>query len=224
MQSTTEMLAGGAPTGARSIYANPQTPSFNWNNVVLTALFLVGTGGFALPQVITMGVAIPSGPIAVRIMGGLGDTVDADRALDTQEKLAGIRRYLSMNVTDMARALRVARPTVYSWFRDGAALRGRHLDRVEAIYGIARYWRKISSQPVGTFLTQPLVSGDSLIELLSAKALNEPDIQGAFAQIQKALSRSSGRAGILDVGKKQGLKLATIQPPVHWTSNEDVDL
>jgi hypothetical protein len=219
MQSTTETLAGGTPTGARS----------NWNNAVLAALFLVGTGGFASPQMIAHSAnpqinRTSSGPIGVRVIGESGDVVDTNRLLDTQEKLAGIRRYLSMNVTDMARALRVARPTVYSWFRDEAGLRSHHLQRVEAIYRIARRWRRISTQPVGAFLAQPLASGDSLHDLVSAKALNESDIQDAFAQIQKALNRSSGQAGIVDIAKKRGLKLATTRPPVHWTSNEDSDL
>jgi len=219
MQSTTETLACGAPTGARS----------NWNNAVLAAVFLVGTGGFANPQMIAR--ANPqiinrtsSGPIDVRVIGESGEVVDTNRLLDTQEKLAGIRRYLSLNVTDMARALRVARPTVYSWLRDEAGLRGHHLQRIEVIYGIARRWRRISSRPVGTFLAQPLASGDSLLGLLSAKALNEPEIKDAFAQIRKALNRSSGQAGIVDVARKRGLKLATIRPPAHWTSNEDFDL
>jgi len=220
MQSTTETLAGGTPTGARS----------NWNSAVLAALFLVGTGGFANPQMIARSAnsqiinRTSSGPIDVRVIGESGEAVDTNRLLDTQEKLAGIRRYLSMNVTDMARTLRVARPTVYSWFRDEAGLRSHHLQRVEAIYRIARRWRRVSSQPVGTFLAQPLASGDSLLDLLSAKALNESDIQDAFAQIQKALNRSSGQAGLVDVAKKRGLKLATIRPPVHWISNEDLDL
>jgi len=164
------------------------------------------------------------GPIGVRVIGESGDVVDTNRLLDTQEKLAGIRRYLSMNVTDMARALRVARPTVYSWFRDEAGLRSHHLQRVEAVYRIARRWRRISNQPVGAFLAQPLASGDSLLDVLSAKALNESDIQDALAQIQKALNRSSGQAGIVDVAKKRGLKLASTRPPAHWTSNEDFDL
>ncbi len=221
MQSTTEMPAGGAPTGANYNYSNVQSFPVNWNNAVLTALLLVGTGGFANPQMINRA---PSGPIVVRVIGESGEVVDTDRLLDIQEKLAGIRRYLSMNVTDMAKALRVARPTVYSWFRDEQGLRGHHLRRVEALYGIARRWRKISTQPVGTFLAQPLASGESLLVLLSAKALNEPEIQNALAQIQGALSRPSGRAGIVAVAKKRGLKLATIRPSVHWSSNEDVDL
>jgi hypothetical protein len=120
--------------------------------------------------------------------------------------------------------LRVARPTVYSWFRDEPGLRDPHLRRVEAIYGIARRWRRISSQPVGAFLVQPLDSGESLLDILSVKALNELQIQEAFAQIQKALNRSSGQEGIVNVGKKLGLKLATIRPRSHWTSDEDVDL
>jgi hypothetical protein len=187
MQSTTELLAGGVPSGAR--------PSLN--NAVLAAVFFVGTGGFALPQMAAHSAnpqminRTSSGPIEVRVIGESGEVVDTNRLLDTQEKLAGIRRYLTINVTDMARVLLVARPTVYSWFRDETSLRGRHLQRVEAIYGIARRWRRISSQPVGIFLSQPLSSGDSLLGLLSAKALNEPKIQDAFAQIQKAFAFST---------------------------------
>lgn len=220
MRSTTEMLANGAPTGARS----------NWNNAVLAAVFLVGTGGFANPQMIARSAnpqiinRTSSGSFDVLVISESGEVVDTNRLLDTQEKLAGIRRYLSMNVTDMAKALRVARPTVYSWFRDEAGLRSHHLQRVEAIYGIARRWRRISIQPVGAFLAQPLASGDSLIGLLSAKALNEPEIQEAFAQIQQALNRTSGQAGIVNTAKKRGLKLATVRPPVQWASNEDLDL
>lgn len=220
MQSTNETLAGGVPTGGRS----------GWNNAVLAAVFVVGTGGFALPQIAAYSAnpqtinRTSSGSIDVRVIGESGEVADSNRLLDTQEKLAGIRHYLSMNVTEMARALRVARPTVYSWFRDDADLRSHHLQRIEDIYGIARRWRRVSSQPVGTFLAQPLASGDSLLELLSARALNEAEIQDAFGQIQEALNRSPGQVGIVDVARKRGLKLATIRPPVHWTSNEDFDL
>jgi len=221
MQSPLETLASVVPTGATSSFSNSEAFPINWNNAVLTALFLVGTGGVANPQTINR---VPCGPIAVRVMGISDETADVDRLLDIQEKLAGIRRYLSMNITDIAKALRVARPTVYSWLRDESSLRGNHLRRVEAIYKLARHWRKISSQPVGEFLSQPLTSGESLLGLLSAKALNGIEIQDAFAQIQKTLSRPSGRVGVVDVAKKRGFKLATVRPSAHWSSNEDVDL
>jgi hypothetical protein len=215
------MLAGVAATGATSSFSNAQTFPINWNNAVLTALFLVGTGGVANPQTINRA---PCGPIVVRVMGASEESADTDRLLDIQEKLAGVRRYLSMNVTDLATALHVARPTVYSWLRDEPGLRGNHLRRVEALYRIARDWRRISSQPVGGFLGQPLASGESLLGLLSAKTLNETEIKGAFAQIQKRLSRPPGRAGIVDVGRKRGFKLAAVRSFANWSSNEDVDL
>ncbi len=227
MQSRLEAFTSVVPTGTTSSSSNSEPLSINWSNTVLAALFLVGTGGIANPQAINR---VSCGPIAqatgtsVRIISVSNNTTDVDRLLDVQEKLAGIRRYLSMNVTDIAKVLRVARPTVYSWFRDESSLRGSHLRRVEAVYKVARQWRRMSSQPVGEFLSQPLVSGESLLDLLSAKALDEVEIQDAFGQIQRTISRSSRRVSVVDVARKRGFKLVTVQPSAHWSSNEDVDL
>jgi DNA-binding XRE family transcriptional regulator len=221
MQSTTEMLADVSVTGAPSGVFSARAFPINWNNAFLTAVFLAGTGGVANPQTINRAQC---GPISVRVMDISQEGAPADRLLDIQEKLAGIRRYLSMNVTNMAKTLRVARPTVYSWLRDEPSLRGNHLLRLEALYKIARGWRKISSQPVGEFLAQPLPSGESLLALLSAKTLNEAEIQDAFVQIHKTVSRSLGRESIVDVARTRGFKPVAVRPASHWSSNEDVDL
>lgn len=190
-------------------------------NAFLSAVFLVGTGGSAVPRVIAY---VPSGTLQVRMPRGDDSKIDVDRMLDAQEKLAGIRRYLSLTVSDLARVLRVGRPTVYSWLRDEANLRAEHARRLEAIYRMAREWRAISTGPVGSFLSQPAESGDSLLTLLSAKVLDSPAIQSAFAQIRAASTRTSGRPNVMEVAKQRGFKLAVTQRPTNWRSDEDFDI
>jgi hypothetical protein len=222
MQSAIESVCGTAGTGSASSCLG--TPSFliKWNNAFLSAVLLVGTGGFASAQTVNY---VPSGALLhVRVLRSTDGNIDSDRLLDTQEKLAGIRRYLSMTVTDLAKALRVGRPTVYAWLRDGADLRTEHAQRLEAIYRIARKWRMTSSRPVGTFLNQPVVSGETLLSLLSAEVPDELAIERAFSQVRNAAIRTTRRPGVLEVAKQRGLKLATAQPPTSWSSDEDLDV
>jgi AcrR family transcriptional regulator len=196
--------------------------SARWNNTVLTAVFLVGTGGFASAQAVSY---VPSGaPLQVRVLRSTDGTTDSDRLLDTQEKLAGIRRYLSMTVTDLAKVLRVGRPTVYSWLRDDADLRAEHAQRLETIYRIARKWRMMSSRPVGTFLNQAVASGETLLSLLSAKAPDELAVGRALSRIRNASIPATRRPGVLEVAKQRGFKLATTQPLTSWSSDEDPDV
>jgi DNA-binding XRE family transcriptional regulator len=213
MQSALESIPNVSATGSAF--------SAKWNNAFLTAVFLVGTGGVAIPRTINY---VPSGMLHVRVSGGYDSTIDSDRMLDAQEKLAGIRRYLSMSVTDLAKVLHVGRPTIYSWLRDEATLRAEHAQRLEVVYGLARNWRMISNRPVGSLLNQPLASGITPLSLLSAKTLDELEIQSAFAQIQDTLSRTVPRRGVAEVAKQRGFKLATIREPNNWSSNEDFDV
>src|ERR1700687_4713982 len=127
MQSTLEAVPTMSGTG--SAFA------VKWKNVCRAAMCVVGTGGVATAQTINYG---PSGVLQIRMPRGSDGDLDSDRMLDAQEKLAGIRRYLSMTVTDLAKAMRVGRPTIYSWLRDDASLRPEHAKRLEEIYKIAR--------------------------------------------------------------------------------------
>jgi hypothetical protein len=220
MQSTTDGFnpAGGA--GSTSTCAPSSGLSLRWNNAVLAAVFLVGTGGFATPQALNY---VPGAPSVARIAHELGGA-RAQQALDTQEKLAGIRHYLSANVTHMAKILRVGRPTVYSWLRDDPGLRANHARRIDEIYEAAVTWRSVSSQPIGEFMSRPLGSGGTLLELLSAKTLDKSAIQGAFIQAAEAASRKPRRAGVAEIAKRQGFRPATRQPTTNWASKDDVDL
>jgi AcrR family transcriptional regulator len=190
-------------------------------NAFLSAVFLVGTGGFATPRTVDY---VPSGTLQVRMPHGEDGKVASDRMLDAQEKLVGIRRYLSLTVSDLAKVLRVGRPTVYSWLRDEASLRAEHAQRLEAVYKIAREWRAMSSRPVGSFLNQPARSGDTLLALLSARVLDRPAVQNAFSEIRDASRRARVRPSVMDLAKQRGFKLAVTRQVTNWRSNEDFDI
>jgi DNA-binding XRE family transcriptional regulator len=183
-------------------------------------MLVIGTGGNANPQMINAG---PSGPLVVPVVRIASTEVESDRLFDTHEKLAGIRRYLSMNVSDLAKALRVRRPTVYAWLKGNPQLRRNHAQRLEAMYKIAKKWRMISSKPVGAFLNPPETSGVSLLKLLSSRVLDHDEISASLLQIREAVAQPPARLSVLEAAKRRNLKLSRKQT-VNWASNEGIDV
>jgi hypothetical protein len=222
MQGAIESLCSTSGTGSASSFSGAPSFFIKWNNALLSAVLLVGTGGFANAHTVSY---VPSGALLhVRVLRSTDGNVDSERLLDTQEKLAGIRRYLSTNVTNLAKVLGVGRPTVYSWLREDADLRGEHAQRLEKIYRIARKWRMMSSRPVGAFLDQPISAGETLLSLLSARTVDERAVQVAFDRIRDASSRTTRRQGVVEAAKQRGFKLATTQRQTRWSTDEELDV
>lgn len=223
MQNTVDNFIASAPTGGSNLGFTTAGFSTKSNSVFLSAVFgmlIVGTGGIATPRMIN---CVPSGPVVIRGLQVPDGNTDSDPLLDTQEKLAGIRRYLSMNVTNMARALRVRRPTVYSWLRDEPSVRPTHAQRLEVIYKVAREWRMLSSKPVGGFLNRQLASGTTLLELLSARTLDETAISAGFSQIRETLNRTPRVVSVIEVAKRRKMKLSPKKAST-WSSNAEIDV
>jgi len=208
-------------TGSTSTCSPSSGLSVSWNTALLTAAFLVGTGGgFATPQALN----VPAVHSVVKIHEFAQSTVATHHLLDTQEKLAGIRRYFAVNVTAMARILRVGRPTVYSWLRDDPSLRANHARRIDEVYGLARKWRLMSNKPIGDFISRSLSSGGTLLDLLSAKTLDKSAIEKALAQVAETMNAEVRRASVVEIAKRGGFKLASVQPTKNWTSGDEVDV
>jgi hypothetical protein len=220
MQSITDRFVPAGGTGSTSACAPSSAFSLRWNSAILAAVFLVGTGGFATPQALNVSGA----PSVARIARELGARVGAQHVLDTQEKLAGIRHYLSANVTHMAKIFRVGRPTIYSWLRDDPGLRANHARRIDEIYEVAVMWRSASNQAIGEFMSRQLGSGGALLELLSAKNLDKSAIKSAVIQIAEVASRKHRRASVTEIAKGHGFRPAATQPAASWASKDEVDV
>jgi len=199
-----------------------QLPTVTRNSAVLAAIFsaaAVGTGGVANSQVLT----IPSFTSPACVCSVHVSQDEEERLLDAQEKIAGIRRYLSLNITDLAKVLNVGRPTVYSWATAPVNLHSNHRKQIDAVYEIARNWRALSSEPMGPLAREPLENGRTIIDLLSTDKMDSEAIRKAMLQVQHLQSRVQRRLTVAEAAEKAGVKLAS-RPRRNWRSSGDLDV
>ncbi len=111
--------------------------------------------------------------------------------VDVRERLGGLKRYLSLNVSDLARVVGVERPTIYAWLDDRSEPHRSNLRKVDQVYRLAQAWRSMSSVPIGKYLRESLADSPPLLELLTSAELDEYAIRYAFSQIKAMIDRQS---------------------------------
>jgi hypothetical protein len=200
-----------------------------WNNKVLAAVLamVIGTGGVQNAAVVNTVVRTSSNAnnhirLTIRTPGYESES-ERQGALLPQEQIAGIQRYLSLNVTDLSSALGVGRPTVYAWMR-GVQPQDAHLQRIQQLYRIARSWRAISSSPVGAYLAARLGFGGSLMAQLAEETLDEAAINSSFAEIRAALNNKTRRESILQAARRHGLRSTISEQTKKWSGDDEFDL
>lgn|SRR5208282_1588589 len=204
-------------------------PVVPWNNKVLAAILgmVIGTGGVANAAVVNTVVRTSSSVdshIRLTIRTSSYELEYGRQvALLPQEQIAGIQRYLSLNVTDLSSVLQVGRPTVYAWMR-GVQPQDAHFQRIEQVYRIARSWRAMSGSPVGAYLNVRLGSGSSLLTQLADENLDEGAINGSLAEIRAALNNRPRRESILQAARRHGLRSTTSEQTKKWSSDDEFDL
>jgi hypothetical protein len=195
-----------------------------WNNRILIAVLgmTIGTGGVANASALKH--APTSSQIQITICELKEVNAPVERALSAQEQIVGIQRYLSMNVTYLAKVLRIARPTVYAWMR-GADPHDVNLERIRQLHRISRMWRSMSSIPVGNYLTLPLGGGSSLLEQLSQEQLQESAISESMARVKAALESAPRRKTIAETARARGLRVIdTREAKDEWSPDDDLSL
>jgi len=186
----------------------------------LLGVAAAGTGGVATPDAMVSNALTGS---VVRVSSGRIMRDEQEVFLTTKEKIAGIRHYLSLNMTELAAVLNVGRPTAYAWASASAALRPKHRDRVDAIYELARNWRIVSSAPMGLLVRESLAGGKTMIDLLSAEDLDVGTVQKAMSQIKEQQDRIEKPLSATQIATKAGFKLAS-RPRANWRSVGELEL
>ncbi len=191
---------------------SPAKPATAWGALLLLFCCSVGTGG----------IARLGGPPAPSSSGGtwLGVRHSASRhapapatgrrAIGVADRVAVIKKELSLNMTQMAQALRVGRPALYGWLSDVVTPRSAHLSRLKELYNLAVHWGRLVERPVGKYLIMPLDDGKSLARLLTTKPLDSDRILRAFESIRSAIvvseerKRSSGYRSAASIMRERG--------------------
>jgi hypothetical protein len=192
----------------------PSTEIEQWSRVtgpqnsamaVLLAGMFAGTGGALtltpavrpLDSTAFVRIQTPPPPAAV-----LAETI-ANKPPVTQ--LSSIRRYFSLNVTELARVLRVERPTVYAWLSSKTEPHQANMDRIGQVYQLARKWRQLSALPIGSFMHAPIEGSKSLLDALSQGQIDELAIEEALARIQAQVGRTrDARPSLAESASRRG--------------------
>ena len=183
--------------------------------MILATSLLVGTGGTKTVEMLD--IKPPTGSaIVFRFPSTCRRRQAQAPFLLPQEQLAGIRRYLSLSVSDLAKVLRVERPTVYSWLKGEAIPRSGNVNRIGAIYSIAREWRLMSSEPIRGMLNTPYGDDTTLLGLLSEETVDEVATRRLLGKLREALDRVPPRKSVAEIAKERGIRL-----PVRELSLDD---
>lgn len=167
----------------------------------LVAAFDRGTGGEAVVD--WHRASARSGPFT--IVRGVAEA--ETETFTTADRVLLVRRWFSLSVAETARVLKVQRPTIYSWQQGNAPAAGKNVERLRAIFDLAREWRAISGEPVGPRRKEPIGPDDStLVDLLSARRLSQAAVSEALKRIAVTIERERKRrvASGADLAKRFG--------------------
>lgn len=110
------------------------------------------------------------------------------------DRILQIRHYLSLNVSTLAKALGIERPTVYAWLKGKTRPHPGNRARVNFLYEIAKDWRNLSGRPLGDLLDFQLSGGRSLLDLMTSPELETGLIrQGLRDLYRRAKIRNKSR-------------------------------
>src|SRR5262249_36791107 len=185
----------------------PETASL-WRQAcgAVVISMLVGTGGTASGATVSW---VPHESPSYRVICTSLTPQSPSVLLDTRERMMGLRRYFSLNISDLARMLHVERPTVYAWLKGSSVPHPGNLKRLERIYQLAREWRARSSTPMGIYVREPIENGRSVLDHLAEENPDEQVIRRAFSVIrarldQEQTTRSARRRSVDESARLHG--------------------
>lgn len=197
--------SGGIRSTGSDSYANTKGHQKLIALLISMGFMVQGTGGaFAAPTHSTTS----NSSVRLGRVQSLGP-VEAERSL-VPAKLVSIRRSLSLNVKNLAGALQVERPTIYSWMQGKSCPHQSNLDRINALDELATEWKHMSDRPVGQLLSQRLRTGSTLLNLLNDPRAKFEELREALQELNHSAKKMTNRSGFDMRAKARALGFAEI--------------
>jgi transcriptional regulator with XRE-family HTH domain len=131
-----------------------------------------------------------------------------------QNQVAFVRSSLSLQMKELAQAVGVERPTVYSWLNERNAPHAANRERLHALYRVAQHWSQLSAAPLGKALHETDADGVSVFSLLVRIPLPVPAIH---ARLRHAAERAAAaeaaprpRISVRELAAKHGIDLRRV--------------
>lgn len=194
-----------------------ESSSGAWSNVILVGLLglCIGTGGIAHAS--SLPPCHISRDVTITICEEGGYNPSITELTTVPEQLAGIQRYMSLNVLELAQIFGVSRQTVHNWLK-GEKEPHRHRQlKIDSVFQLAREWRSVSSKPLGSSLRKR-VGESSVLDELARNPIDENAVHSKLAELHNALVSSESRKSIADVARARGR--AKVTRMADWKDDE----
>jgi hypothetical protein len=108
------------------------------------------------------------------------------------KRLTSIQAAFGFPIQNLAEILAVSRAQIYKWLdiSNNVTLHGSNQERITKIERLANKWRALSSAPLSLVAREQLASGETGLQMLSSKLIDEAAIVVAFVELAKRLSGS----------------------------------
>ncbi len=192
-------------------------PHVHQRLALLASLFAIGTGGsFAVDE--NAADVTTSTPEFVVIDGDSETHSVSDVFVTPAVRLAIIRRWFSLTVTDLADVMRVKRPTVYAWMGSRSTPQPSNLARMRRLHNLARAWRRLAGRPLGNLRHESPDDQHSVLALLGSASLDDARLLATFNAL--ATSVPAGRSKLSQMATDAGLPATPHDEPDRSFDNE----
>jgi hypothetical protein len=96
--------------------------------------------------------------------------------------LAAVRAHLSLSMVEVAAALEVDRPTIYTWLAGRSQPQERHRERLQRLFEVARRWSRLSNSRSGLAFAIGTTTEAASLTCFGLAASTKPKAGSSFSQ------------------------------------------
>jgi DNA-binding XRE family transcriptional regulator len=124
-----------------------------------------------------------------------------------KEQINDLRKYMGFNISELAKIIKVKRPTIYEWL-EGKSPNPRNQTRLDLIYSFCKRWKEMGAGRLGRYMYRNVTQDNKcLMDLLEEKIINEGQINKVLDVIAASLFESKkGRAAREKILKSEGFE------------------
>jgi transcriptional regulator with XRE-family HTH domain len=211
------------PTGTRGVWEE-EIPAWQQESIARRrqqsinrlpiALFMARTGT-NLPVIFTTVPLLVQKPARAE---------PAEATVSVPRLIAQVRSSLSLQVTQLAEALGVERPTVYAWIKEQSEPRAQKRTRLKELYQLAKRWDELANEPLGKELTEVAPDGHTILDFLLQSEIPRALVVERFRAIARAKgSRQTvapqGKKSLAQIAQEHGIDMTRVSE-----QNDQIDI
>ncbi len=148
----------------------------------------------------------------------------AEATVSVPRLIAQIRSSLSLQVTQLAEAIGVERPTVYAWIKEQSEPRPQKRIRLKELYQLARRWDEFANEPLGKELTEVASDGHTILEFLLQSEIPRALVVERFRAIAREKRRRQTvvppeKTSLSQIAREHGIDMTRVSE-----QNDQIDI